>query len=1135
MKKGKKLTALISALMMGLAVLPVNVIAEEDIQEEKTEETVQEETAEPAEEETEITAETEQEAEQVQEETDLNAVEETVEETEETSLTEPEEEEVREELAEEAVSEETAEGEPVYNDLVQYELWLGPVQVSSENKDNILGSDTSRASFDPETSTLTLYGTFTDTNSVQVGIWAEKMDLKIEGDAEINVAHISGSKGISVYSGSLTISGDIRIIADHCGINAYNSNLVFDSGEITVKANAGDAIAVQNGQAEIHDNVDRLEADGSTVALTADKLIFKDEAFRILKPENAHRTSSGLISTPSYESPKVIEMTSANHFTVSYNPGDGSGSMKKDRVFTGEKYYLPECTFTAPEEMKFAGWLGEDGKTYAEKEEKDITADCTFTAQWIPKYDLTVGGVKVTKENKNNIFGDGKASYDSDTNVLTLNGTFDYREKDLDCFIKASKMDLTIAGNSEILISNSSQKAIGIQVLNGSVWVDGDLTISANMYGIYSDKALTLAKGKIKITANHNGYALTSFAGNLTVDDGITSLEAEGTASAMYSSTKIVLGDNVIIGTPENGKISDNEKEIVDENGIGAKKVVIYKNKSYEVKYDANGAGGTMAADVLYEGQDYSLPECTFEIPEDMVFAGWMDEYGRIFKEKDPYEIHKDTVFTARWALKYDLDVGGVHVDASNKKDIFKDGGSAVFNSETNTLTLNKTVNPEDMPGASAVYAYIEARNMNLRLEGKAAITLDEDSSQFGTVLVTAGTLTLAGDFELTGKVNAVKAEGITIEKGSVYAEAIEEAGVAVDAGEGSLTIGDDVERVEATCGEKPFNSWKEYNISKELILQSPENGTIEYGRAYDENGKEVKEVLLVKRTKPYFSGHQLVLTGSLGLRFRMSFPKGMSYEDGSMSFFVNGIEQIQPTPLIDDGKTYYTCYLTSLQMAETIEAVYTYGDNQTVSQTYSLEKYFNYFDEHPGEFDAATLKLIQAVANYGYYAQPYLVNLHNLGDKYAKITKNYPVTFDYQATLAETEKYAFSKSFGNSKVEAAAYKLSLDTDTILSIRIKVPAGTQLSAAAVFAGDSYGAHSEDGTTYIIEIPSIKATRLDEMITVFGYTNDDDQNEKFSISVCPLSYVRSILKSNKSDEAKNTVCALYEYYKAVKKY
>ena len=80
-EKGKKLTALISALMMGLAVLPVNVIAEEDVQEEKMEESVQEETAEPAEEETEITVEPEQETDPVQEEAELNPVEETVEET----------------------------------------------------------------------------------------------------------------------------------------------------------------------------------------------------------------------------------------------------------------------------------------------------------------------------------------------------------------------------------------------------------------------------------------------------------------------------------------------------------------------------------------------------------------------------------------------------------------------------------------------------------------------------------------------------------------------------------------------------------------------------------------------------------------------------------------------------------------------------------------------------------------------------------------------------------------------------------------------------------------------------------------------------------------------------------------------
>ena len=325
---------------MGLAVLPVNVIAEEDIQEEKTEESVQEETAEPAEEETEITVEPEQETDPVQEEAELNPVEETVEETEAvpegTSLAEPEE--VREEAAEEVVSEETAESEPVYNDLVQYELWVGPVRVTSENKDNILGSDTSRASFDPATSTLTLYGTFTGTDSIKVGIYAENMDLKIEGEAEINVADTAGSKGIFIHNRSLTISGDIKIIADHRGINAYNSNLVFDSGEIYVEAKAerGEAIIVESGQAEIHDSVDRLEAVGGLRAFNTEKTIFKEDAFKILEPETYIIKANGEITNQDYSSPRTVLMESANHFTVNYNPGDGSGSMKKDRVFTGE-------------------------------------------------------------------------------------------------------------------------------------------------------------------------------------------------------------------------------------------------------------------------------------------------------------------------------------------------------------------------------------------------------------------------------------------------------------------------------------------------------------------------------------------------------------------------------------------------------------------------------------------------------------------------------------------------------------------------------------------------------------------------------------------------------------------------------
>ena len=67
-------------------------------------------------------------------------------------------------------------------------------------------------------------------------------------------------------------------------------------------------------------------------------------------------------------------------FTVSFDANGGSGRMKDVTVEAGE-YTLPECTFTAPEDKAFDGWLaGSD--TYDPGDKITVEADTTVTAQW---------------------------------------------------------------------------------------------------------------------------------------------------------------------------------------------------------------------------------------------------------------------------------------------------------------------------------------------------------------------------------------------------------------------------------------------------------------------------------------------------------------------------------------------------------------------------------------------------------------------------------------------------------------------------------------------------------------------------------------------------------------------------------
>lgn len=68
----------------------------------------------------------------------------------------------------------------------------------------------------------------------------------------------------------------------------------------------------------------------------------------------------------------------------------------------------------------------------------------------------------------------------------------------------------------------------------------------------------------------------------------------------------------------------------------------------YAVTFEANGGEGEMEGSNIYEGVDYTLPECTFTAPEGKMFKAWQigeDEY-------QPYEtvtIMDNTTITALW------------------------------------------------------------------------------------------------------------------------------------------------------------------------------------------------------------------------------------------------------------------------------------------------------------------------------------------------------------------------------------------------------------------------------------------------------------------------------------------------------
>ena len=72
------------------------------------------------------------------------------------------------------------------------------------------------------------------------------------------------------------------------------------------------------------------------------------------------------------------------YLTVTYNAGGGGGTAPASQsVASGTSITLPgQGSMTAPGEKTFGGWSA-DGQTYAAGASYDVTADVTFTAQWL--------------------------------------------------------------------------------------------------------------------------------------------------------------------------------------------------------------------------------------------------------------------------------------------------------------------------------------------------------------------------------------------------------------------------------------------------------------------------------------------------------------------------------------------------------------------------------------------------------------------------------------------------------------------------------------------------------------------------------------------------------------------------------
>ncbi len=95
----------------------------------------------------------------------------------------------------------------------------------------------------------------------------------------------------------------------------------------------------------------------------------------------------------------VATFTVEDLITISFDPNGGTGTMQPMKVKSGEKFKLPECTFTPPEGKEFAGWLAVNGKVYPAGEIVSSVGSSVLKATWkdTTEVDVTQMFTDVTK------------------------------------------------------------------------------------------------------------------------------------------------------------------------------------------------------------------------------------------------------------------------------------------------------------------------------------------------------------------------------------------------------------------------------------------------------------------------------------------------------------------------------------------------------------------------------------------------------------------------------------------------------------------------------------------------------------------------------------------------------------------
>ena len=435
-----------------------------------------------------------------------------------------------------------------------FQLWVAGIQVTPLNASDVFGDG--NVSFDWYTNTLTL-----------------------------NNSHFSSPEmGIQSLYDELTLNliGESSIYADYNGLNSTGNLIIQGLGSLDVEADwygiyshGGDIIFQGDGTFNITGGWNGINADGGN-------LIVKNG------------TDLNVVGTQY----NAVVGTTGKTFSIQNSTVTATSQ---------SGYYTPIQGFTDLD-MVGCGISSPLGAEWDATNHYMMYNGSPVIGQAVSigttPFPLSVAGQMVTVVNYHDVLGDGKVSFDFNTNTLTLHNAYivnnnnDPETRDGICNLGIDGLVIELVGQNTIKKAcNGIYTEMHSTILTGS----GTLTIGDDVtygiYGCYPGSSLTIEQG-CKVYVEGAQYGIDMPNGTLTVNN--TELRASGSLNGSIKVHHLNLNDTEITSPAD--AYWDSNTGFVKVGNQNVKETVVIKPISYDLSVGGVAVDHANYSDVLGDG-----------------------------------------------------------------------------------------------------------------------------------------------------------------------------------------------------------------------------------------------------------------------------------------------------------------------------------------------------------------------------------------------------------------------------------------------------------------------------------------------------------------------------------------------------